>query len=202
MNCTAENCENPTDVYLCNDCVTELGTAMTKIPDLLPVLAMITRKEEQPFTVRANRGGGKPGPTTPLNLQSHALWETLIMAAQITPNQYAGDPEGADKKTRIEDAINRADIMVNGEDETTKTDDYIIYRVQEIPPMPSRMMAEYLQDKLGLNITDNRIRKWASRGELTRANNDHKNPLYRAEDVIARHTGKPTLKTIRERAKA
>jgi hypothetical protein len=201
MNCTAENCENPTDVYLCRDCVTELDTAMAKIPDLLPVLAMITRKEEQPFTVRANRGGGKPGPTTPLNLQAHALWETLSMATTLTPDQYAGDPEGAYAKTRIEDAVNRADIMVNGESENTMTDDYIIYRAEMIEPMPSRLMAEYLQEKLGLNITDSRIRKWASRGELPRANNDAKNPVYRAEDVIARHTGKPTLKSIRESTK-
>jgi len=202
MISTAENCENPTDRYLCNDCTAELAEHMNKIPDLLPVLAMITRKEEQPFTVRANRGGGKPGPTTPLNLQSHSLWETLTVATTMTPEQYAGDPEGAYAKTRIEDAVNRADVMVNGEDENTMTDDYIIYRAEMIAPMPSREMAEYLQDKLGLNITDSRIRKWASRGELPRANNDTKNPVYRAEDVIARLTGKETLKSIRDKAKA
>lgn len=201
MNCTAENCENPTDVYLCRDCVTELDTAMAKIPDLLPVLAMITRKEEQPFTVRAQRGGGKPGPTTPLNLQAHALWQALSMYAGNQPDEYARAPEAPTWKTKIEDAITRADLMVNGEEESIKTTDYILYRIKDIPPMNSKTMSQYLQDKLGLNIPDHRIRKWASRKEIPRANNDTTDALYRAEDIIARHTGTKTLKSTQQTGK-
>ena len=200
MTCNAETCENPTDRYICNECVKELEHAMSMIPDLLPILAMITRREEQPFTVRSERAGAKPGPQAAINLSSHAIWQNLVRATTMTPDQYAADPDGAWSKWYIEDQVTKANIMVHGEQEQTMTEDYILYRASQIQPMPSRLISEWLQEHMSLNIPDGRIRKWAERGQLLRANNDTKHPVYRVEDVLAIHMKTDTLRTIKAKA--
>lgn len=201
MECTLNTCAQPTDLNLCSDCTRDLQAILDKIPALIPVLDLIGRKVEQAFTTRtSNRPAGKAKPQTPLNLSAVALATKLRMAGERNANDYAHDDDAAWKFEHIEQSVRDADRMVNGEEESTRTDEYILDQIKKIPPMPSKLMAEYLQEKLGLNITDGRIRKWASRHELQRANNDSKNPLYRAEDVLARYTGNETMRSIKERA--
>jgi hypothetical protein len=181
--CTAPDCDNPTDLYICGACVEELAVTLAAIPDMLPVLAMIGRKEEQPFTTRVSRMGGKAGPTTPLNFQAIALGQILNSASERTAAEYAHDPDAAHLKDWIGQQVEQARQMVYGENEQTTTTDYINYRMKQVLPMTIPTLVPWLHETMRINLRPSRIHKWAQRGHITRTNN-HGDPTYHPADVL------------------
>lgn len=181
--CTAHDCDQPTDLYICGDCVTEFAVTLAQIPDLLPVLHMIGRKEEQPFTTRTSRMGGKAGPTTPLNFQAIGLNQILTSAIERTAPEYAHDPDAAHLKQWIAEQVKLAEQMVYGEDEQTVTADYIKYRMTQVIPMTIPTLVPWLASTMRVNLRPSRIHKWAQRGHITRTNNNG-DPTYHPADVL------------------
>lgn len=183
LNCTALDCDNPTDLYLCGACVDEFAVTLAQIPDLLPVLGMIGRKEEQPFTTRTSRAVGSAGPTTPLNFQAIGLVHILTSAIERTAPEYAHDPDAADHKAWLTEQVKRAELMVYGEDEKTMTADYIRYRMTQVLPMTIPTLVPWLASTMRINLRASRIHKWAQRGHITRTNNNG-DPTYHPADVL------------------
>lgn len=181
--CNDLNCDNPTDLYLCGACVEEFAVTLAAIPDMLPVLAMIGRKEEQPFTTRVSRMGGKAGPTTPLNFQAIGLSQILTSAIERTAPEYAHDPDAAELKTWIAEQVKLAEQMVYGENEQTTTADYINYRMKQVIPMTIPTLIPWLATTMRVNLRPSRIHKWAQRGHITRTNNQG-DPTYHPADVL------------------
>ena len=108
------------------------------------------------------------------------------MATTLTPEQYAGDAEGAYANVRIEDAVNRAEAMVHGEDEKTVTDDYLNFRMTQVTPMTATSLANWFHESMGVTIKPSRIWKWAERGNISRANTQG-HPTYHPADVLRAH---------------
>ena len=181
--CTDLNCDNPTDLYLCGVCVGEFGVTLAAIPDMLPVLQMIGRKEEQPFTTRVSRMGGKAGPTTPLNFQAIGLSQILSSARERTAPEYAHDPDAANLKTWLTEQVERAHQMVYGENEQTMTADYINYRMTQVIPMTIPTLVPWLSETMQVKLRASRIHKWAQRGHITRTNHQG-DPTYHPADVL------------------
>lgn len=195
--CTGTDCDDLTNTHLCTRCANELQTALNQIPDLLPVLRLITIKQEQPFTNRTpptSTTGGNP--STPLNLSSEALAQDLSTAALLTAHEYAQETNAGDNKTYIEDRVTRADTMVNGEPEIQQTPAYIAYRMKQVPPMPTKHLIPWFAETFNIRITDTKIRKWAERGRLKRSNQPGQHPTYHPADVLRAHSGhSPTAPT-------
>lgn len=184
--CTAPDCEYPTDLYLCNTCTCELATTLSTIPALIPVLYMIGRKEEKAFTVGSSRGGGG-GPTLPININAIALAQELTTALERTAPQYAQDPEGSPWKEWITQRAKTANTMVNGEEEQTVTTDYINYRMKQILPMPTRKLVPWFEENMGIHLTPERIKKWGQRGVIDRRNGEGGHPHYHPADILRAH---------------
>lgn len=186
-NCTEPNCENPTDLYLCNTCVTELDATLGVIPEMIPVLYMIGRKEEQAFTVKGGRASGGFGPATPLDLNALSLAQELAKTLERNAAAYAQDPDAADWKAWITDRCDRAHLMVYGEEEQTVTPDYIKFRMTQVLPMTTRYLVPWFAETMGIHLTDMRIRKWAERGQITRIKEEGKHPAYHPADILRAH---------------
>lgn len=186
--CTGIDCENETSTYLCTPCTTELEKTLDQIPALLPVLRLITIREEQPFTNRTpptQISGG--GPATPLNLSFEALSQDLKVASSITAHDYAQETSAGENKAYIEDRVTQADIMVNGEPEIQHTTAYLNYRMKQVLPMPMKHLIPWFSETFNIRITDTKIRKWAERGRLVRANAPGQHPTYHPADVLRAH---------------
>lgn len=185
--CTVSDCDRPTQEHLCHECTTQLQKAWDAIPDLVPTLQLIARKQEQPFTHRsARQGKHKPGPAAPMDLSALSLLQNFRLALSQTPAQYATHHDGWQSKERIEAWVRDADLMVNGEAEDRPTEDYIRYRLRNVNPMPVRYLLPWLKNKTGIRITKQNINDWARRGKLHRRN-DSGHPTYHPVDVLEAH---------------
>lgn len=185
--CTGENCDDLTDLHLCNRCIHELRDTLNQIPALIPILNLITIRQEQPFTNRTNTSTTGGSPSTPLNLSSEALASNLRMALGRTAHDYAHDTDAGWAKSYIEDQVTKADLMVNGEPEIRMTPDYITYRMKQVLPMPTKHLIPWFAETLNIRLTDTRIRKWAERGRITRTNQPGQHPTYHPADILRAH---------------
>lgn len=170
MECTLDTCAQPTDLNLCSDCTRDLQAILNKIPELVPVLDLIGRKVEQPFTVKTtNRPAGKAKPTIPLNLSAVSLANKLRMAAARTANDYAHDEDAAWKFEHIEQAVRDADIMVNGEEEHVPTEEYVKARIRDAQgePKPPKECRTWLWEKAGIQVTAKDIENWVYHKHLS-----------------------------------
>ena len=195
--CTGADCENETSTYLCTPCTTELQHSLEQIPDLIPVLKLITTREEQPFTNRTpptNTITG--GPSTPLNLSADALAQTLNQAFALTANDYAQLSDAGDHKAYIEHQVIQADIMVNGETEIQQTPAYLAYRMKQVLPMPSKHLIPWFAEIFKIRLTDTKIRKWAERGIIIRANPPGQHPTYHPAEILKAHSLKSMPESV------
>lgn len=190
--CTSENCEDLTNVYLCNRCTNELQNTIDQIPALIPVLRLIVIQEEQPFTNRTPPTSTNSGtPSTPLNLSADALAQDLSIAALLNAHEYAQETNAGENKTYIEDRVTRADTMVNGEPEIQQTPAYIAYRMKQVLPMPTKHLIPWFAETFNIHLTDTKIRKWAERGRLQRTNTPGQHPTYHPADILRAHSNAP-----------
>lgn len=196
-HCTSTDCENKTSTYLCGQCTTDLHHTLGLIPDLIPILRLITTRKEQPFTNRTpptNIITG--GPSTPLNLSADALAQTLTEALALTANYYAQLNDAGDHKTYIEHQVTQADIMVNGEPEIQHTTAYLNYRMKQVLPMPSKHLIPWFAETFKIRLTDTKIRKWAERGIIIRANAPGQHPTYHPADILRAHTNRNVPESV------
>ncbi|WP_404285418.1 hypothetical protein [Glutamicibacter arilaitensis] len=188
-HCTGTDCENETSTYLCTPCTTELHGFISLIPDLVPILKLITTREEQPFTNRTPPTSIiTGGPSTPLNLSADALAQTLTEALTLTANEYAQQSDAGNHKTYIEHQVTQADIMVNGEPEIQHTPAYLAYRMKQVLPMPSKHLIPWFAETFKIRLTDTKIRKWAERGIIIRANAPGQHPTYHPAEILKAHS--------------
>lgn len=189
--CTVETCDRPTQMYLCSQCITELQTAWDAIPALLPVLQLIVRGEEKPFHQPTAGGrGGSMGSKPPINLSALSLVQDLQLALGCTPADYGRQSDGWKAKLQIEQWVADADRMVNGEEESLPTEDYLRYRadqkLKEIKPTTVRYLLPWFEEMTGIHLTQKQVQKWAERKKIKRRNEEG-HPTYHPADLLAAH---------------
>lgn len=184
--CTVEGCERPTQEYLCAECTAELQDAWDQIGELLPVLVLISRNQEQAFaTPTARASSGSAGSRPPMNLSAYQLHANLSQAQAITPNEYATHSDGAWSKWMIETWVTNADRMCNGENEDAESKANIAkFKVKDIPPMTVRHLLPWLTEKTGIKLTVKQVNKWAQRDKIKRTNQSG-HPQYAPADLLA-----------------
>ena len=90
--CSTDNCENPTNLYLCGEHVQELQTELDKIPELLEDLFITMAKLDNTAPQRTEGGGGLTTTSTlPIRPQALELRGALNIWAHCTAQQLAKD---------------------------------------------------------------------------------------------------------------
>lgn len=160
MICIVETCDQPTQMYLCSKCITELKDAWNAIPALLPVLQLVVRGEERAFHQPTAGGrGSSMGSIPSLNLSALSLVQDLHLALACTPAQYGQQSDGWGAKLQIEQWVADAHRMVNGEKEDRPTPDYVEYRLRDVQPLPVKHLLPWLQEKTGIHLTKKQLNK-------------------------------------------
>jgi len=193
MICTSINCETPTELYLCAQCVRDMQAWIDKIPTLLPELDVTIRRQDV-LRKAGNEGGngtGGGGSAAPINLDA---WQLKINLSSVTQPaaEYAKDQFAAGIATTIQDWVTKAERIISGPEPEHVDHAAVRERVENIaPPMPTRQLLPWLKEHAQLAITSQHIRNWVRRGHLHPAKLDP-SPAYRPHDVLAAYHRKDT----------
>ena len=183
--CTTEDCSNPTDLYLCGQCVRDLQQWIDKAREYAPELDVtIARLDVLRTAGNGGGGGGKAGSAAPLNLDAVQL-QMNLRSIHPDAGEYARDERAAGLAWLIQDWVTKAERLISGP-ETERVDHAgIRERVQDIAPaMPTRDLLPWLREKAGVSIKGMDIRNWARRGKI-RAVDTAPQPTYRPHEVLA-----------------
>mgnify|MGYP007040922513 CR=1 FL=1 len=182
------NCGRPAPTTrMCWDCVQDILNALdTVTDDHLRTLALISRREEKPFTLRTHSNTLRVhGPGEPMNLTALGLLQDLAAWGQLAPADWANTDRPAHWHHHVPARCQLATDMVDGEAEDKPTADYVNHRLKQAQayPMPVRRLIPWLAD-LGIRVTPTQISTWANRGRIQRVNSGPGHPWYSPVDVV------------------
>ena len=184
MTCTTERCNNPTDQYLCGQCVSDLQAWVDEAHTLAPELTVTIAKQD--VLRRAGNtggGGGKAGSAAPINLDAVQLQMNLQSVARDAAT-YATDQHAAGIATLIQEWCKTAERLISGPEAEQVDHEAIRQRVENIaPPMPTKDLRQWLRDQAQIHITSMDIRNWVRRGKL-HAVEQGTRPTYRPHEVL------------------
>lgn len=185
MTCTTADCNNPTDQYLCGQCVSDLQAWVDQAHQLAPELTVTIAKQDV-LRKAGNTGGsgGKAGSAAPINLDAVQLQMNLRSVA-TDANVYATDANAAGLAWLIQDWCTKAERLISGPEAEHVDHDKVKQQVENIAPaMPTRKLLPWLRDNARLNLTSQHIRDWVRRGHLQPVGAENP-PQYLPHEVIA-----------------
>lgn len=171
--CTSETCNNPTDLYLCNECVKVLADwineAMVYLPELDAAIAKQTTISKPSEGGNGTKSGINPG----INLDALQL-KINLQSIDRTGEEYAHDEYAAGIAWMIEQWVKRVRIIVEGEAELPINREAIRDRLAaEVPAeLKVKPLIQWLETVHDLTIKRSLIWKWAERGHITRTNTE------------------------------
>lgn len=182
--CTSENCENPTDLYLCNECVSVLNQWINEAMIYLPELDAAIAKQTTISKPSEGGNGTKSGINPGINLDALQL-KINLQSIDRTGEQYAHDKYAAGIAWTIEQWVKRTRLIVEGETELPINRESIRDRLAtEVPAeLKVKPLMEWLETVHDLTIKHSLLRKWAERGHITRTNT-HGHPTYDPSAVL------------------
>lgn len=193
MTCTTSDCNQPTDLYLCNQCVSDLQASIEYAHRLLPDLDVtIARLDVTRPGNPETRTTNVAGSAAPANLDALQL-KLNMEAVNQTAAEYAHDPRVAGMAWLLGEWCKKAELLVSGPEEPRINHAANRERVANIaPPMTTRQLLPWLRTNARIAITSQQIRHWAQRGHLKPVTRDP-SPTYHPHEVInAWHQRKDT----------
>ena len=183
--CTTEDCSNPTDLYLCAQCVQDLQQWIDKAQEYAPELDVtIARLDVLRKAGNGGGGGGKAGSAAPLNLDAVQL-QMNLRSIHPDAGEYARDERAASLAWLIQDWVTKAERLISGPEAERVDHARIREQVQHIAPaMPTRELLPWLRENARVSITSQHIRDWVRRGHLRAAGTENP-PQYLPHEVIA-----------------
>ena len=164
--CTTPDCANPTDRYLCNQCVNDLQAWIDQIPALLEELPAVIHRTAQTKPIGATGSSGGGADLAPINLDALQLQENLRMVNHDA-NTYADDKHAAGSAWLITDWVQKAERLINGPEPERVNINEIRQRIEgEAPPMPTRQLVPWLRKNAGISVKGKDVRNWAARGKI------------------------------------
>lgn len=175
-DCTTEKCSSsvPDNIFLCPFCIRDLQAYIDKAHLYAPELNVtIAKLDVLRHAGSTGGGGGKAGSAAPVNLDAVQLQQNLY-SVDKDAGAYAHDERGAGIAWLIQDWVNKAELLISGPEEERVDHAANKERLQrEVPTeLRPKPLVEWLKVTHGLDIKESRIRKWASRNLITRANTD------------------------------
>lgn len=182
--CTSENCNQPTDLYICNECVNVLNQWITEAMIYLPELDAAIAKQTT-ITKQSEGGNGTKSSINPgINLDALQI-KINLQSIDRTGEQYAHDQHAAGIAWMIEQWVKRARLIVEGETELPINREAIRDRLaKEVPTeLKVKPLIQWLETVHDLTIKRSLIWKWAERGHITRTN-EHGQATYDPTAVL------------------
>lgn len=182
--CTSEYCNNETDLYLCNECVSVLNEWITEAMIYLPELDAAIAKQTTISKPSEGGNGTKSGINPGINLDALQI-KINLQSIDRTGEQYAHDQHAAGIAWMIEQWVKRARLIVEGETELPINREAIRDRLaKEVPTaLKVKPLIQWLETVHDLTIKRSLIWKWAERGHITRTN-EHGQASYDPTAVL------------------
>lgn len=187
MTCTTSDCNQPTDLYLCNQCVSDLQASIEYAHRLLPDLDVtIARLDVTRPGNPETRTTNVAGSSAPANMDALQL-KLNMEAVNQTAAQYAHDPRVAGMAWLLGEWCKSAELLISGPEEPRIDHEGNAEKVKEIaPPMTTRQLLPWLRTNARIAITSMDIRNWARRGHL-RPVECEPSPTYWPHEVLQAH---------------
>lgn len=168
MTCTAEDCDTPATLYLCEHHRLELKDLLEGVDFLIvnldPLIqsGKVTRKVGGQEGGSGNKAGSKP-PTTDTQMIRYWLWQLPANAyKEARDNPHAGRTLYMAKIW-----VGKARQAVYGAEPKEVDHAANAAKVKEIaPPMTTRHLVPWLRKNAKIAIVAKDIRNWAARGKL------------------------------------
>lgn len=167
MTCTTSDCEMPTDLYLCTQCISDFQASIEYAHRLLPDLDVtIARLDVTRPGNPETRATNVAGSAAPANLDALQLKLNMSAVTQ-TATQYAHDPRVAGMAWLLGEWCKSAELLISGPEEPRIDHEGNAEKVKEIaPPMTTRNLVPWLRKNAKIAIMAKDIRNWAARGKL------------------------------------
>lgn len=184
--CTAEACNQPTEQYLCNQCVKDLQAWIDQIPLMLSELPGVIYRTAQTKPIGAQGSNGGAADLSPINLDALQL-KTHLESVNPDANTYASDEHAAGIAWLIVDWVQKADQLISGPEPEWVDHQQIRERIEgQAPPMPTRKLVPWLRQNAKISLKGKDIRNWAARGKLHPVTRTPQ-PTYWPHEVLAVH---------------
>lgn len=186
--CETGCCRPAPTTRMCWDCVQDILDALASVTTThLHALTLISRREEQPFTLRTHSNTVRVhGPGEPMNLTALGLLQDLHAWTQLTPADWANTDRPAHWYHHVPARCQLAVDMVDGEQEDRPTEDYLRYRLaHQNRPMPLDLLIPHMA-QYQVHVTSAQVRQWSTRGKITRvdAGSAGQPAWYRPADIM------------------
>lgn len=185
---TAIECNNPTDQYICDQCVSDLQKWIDLIPGYLEELPdAIYRLDNVRQKAPDGAGGGGTGaPDAPINLDAYQI-RLHLLTVEPKAKAYANDERAAKLAETIIGWVKSAELILSGPEPEYVDHQRIREKVEYVaPPMPTRTLVPWLRENARISITGKDIRNWAHRGKI-RPVKRYPSPTYWPHEVIQVH---------------
>ncbi|WIV44522.1 hypothetical protein [Glutamicibacter nicotianae] len=184
--CTTPDCENPTDLYLCGQCVSDLQQWIDQIPLLVENLPAVVYRISQTKPIGSMRSNGGDADLSPINLDALQL-QTNLQMVDREASSYAPMEDAAKQAWLIVEWVQKADLLVNGPEPEWVNHREVRERIEnQAPPMPTRQLIPWLRKNAKISIKGKDIRNWAARGKLQPVERVGQ-PTYWPHEVLAVH---------------
>lgn len=175
MTCTTSDCNQPTDLYLCNQCVSDLQASIEYAHRLLPDLDVtIARLDVTRPGNPETRSSNVAGSAAPANMDALQLKLNMEAVTQ-TAAEYAHDPKVAGMAWLLGEWCKNAELLISGPETDAPTKEQLTKAAADIrhttpEELPVNALVEWLNNIHQININRARIWQWAKRGHITRTN--------------------------------
>lgn len=168
--CSTENCENPTNQYICGQCARDLQAWIDKVPEMRAELFITMARLDNTATPNNEGGNGQTtNNTTPINEHALAMRAALEPWEYANAQQLAHDQHSANYQPMLQQLLQQAETIIDLPETEPPTDPGEIRERLEphTQPMPAKDCAHYLSGLGVLRVTRQDIANWVHHGHLT-----------------------------------
>ena len=188
MICTTPDCGEPSELYLCNDCIRDLQAWIDRVPVMRAELFITMAKLDKVGTQHGEGGNGmtKEAPL-PIREAASAKRTALSYWTHRTAQQLAHDEHAGKYQAMLQKLIEQSERVIDlpPDDELRSPDDIRAQLEPHAPPMPAKECAAYLTQLGVLRITKQDIANWVYHGHLTADEGQGtRTPKYKPTSVL------------------
>lgn len=168
MNCTTSDCNQPTDLYLCTQCVSDLQASIEYAHRLLPDLDVtIARLDVTRPGNPETRSTNVAGSAAPANMDALQL-KLNMEAVTKTATEYAHDPRVAGMAWLLGEWCKSAEVLISGPEEIRIDHEAKRERARKArgEPLPPREAIDYVRKKTKVSIKMYDFKNWVKLGKF------------------------------------
>lgn len=113
MTCTTSDCNQPTDLYLCNQCVSDLQAWIDRVPAMREELFTTMARLDNVRPPNSEGGGGSTEAPLPLNEKAMDMRQALRLWQGQNAKELAKDKYAGGFLSMLQDMIDKAEKIID-----------------------------------------------------------------------------------------